>query len=961
MKAPKATPQPRSRKGTRRRNNGTQRGRAAEPNARKNILIRGARVHNLKNVSLELPRNSLIVITGVSGSGKSSLAFDTIYAEGQRRFVESLSSYARQFLERMDKPDVDFIEGISPAIAIEQKPTTKNPRSTVGTTTEIYDYLRLLFARIGKTFCRNCGQLVQRDSVRTVREALLRETGKRTELKLYVYFPLRAHADATLAEELENLKKQGYFRLLHNGTIIDLHEESIPRSVKKEEVRVLVDRLVLRKDDEGTRFADSLETAFAAGDGYAAVTILDDNKELSFNQHFECSRCGLRYEEPDPRLFSFNNPFGACPRCQGFGRSVGIDMDLVVPNRDLSLRDGAIQPWTTPKWHGHLRSLLRIAHDTDLRVDVPFKELTPRELEVVMNGHDGYEGINDFFKFVERKNYKIYYRILLSRYRGYTTCEQCGGARLRQEALNIRVGGKTIFDVVRMTIDEAFRFFQALELSPFELEIAKRILDELRSRLRYLVDVGIGYLTLDRQSGTLSGGESQRINLATALGSSLVGSLYVLDEPSIGLHPRDNAKLIRILKSLRDVGNTVVVVEHDADMIRAADVIVDLGPGAGEQGGEVMFQGDVKQLLKDPASITGRYLSGGSSIPVPRTRRKPSGKSIVVKGASEHNLKSIDVALPLNLFVAVTGVSGSGKSTLVHEILYGALKREKGEAVEKIGAHRSIEGAELVDGVELVDQTPIGRTPRSNPVTYINAFDQIRHLFSETQAAKIQGYTPGTFSFNIPGGRCEECEGSGIQTVEMQFLADLELTCEVCRGKRFKKEVLEIRYHEKNIDEVLKMTVADAIGFFGKYPGGKRVARQLQVLDDVGMGYVRLGQSATTLSGGEAQRVKLAAHLAGHEEGKHMLFIFDEPTTGLHFDDTAKLLKCLNALIDRGNSVLVIEHNMDVIKCADWIIDLGPEAGDGGGNIVAAARPEELAKHEDSFTGRILKDYLEGG
>ena len=923
-----------------------------------NIVIRGARVHNLKNISLELPRKKLIVLTGVSGSGKSSLAFDTIYAEGQRRFVESLSAYARQFLERMDKPDVDFIQGISPAIAIEQKTTARNPRSTVGTATEIYDYLRLLFARIGKTYCSKCGDEVKRDSVQSVIEALRARSNGRGELKLSVLFPLPDHPKASTREELENLKKQGFFRVLYKRELIDLGERTIDADIEKKDVLVLVDRLVFRPGGDDKRLADSVEMAFRAGDGYAVVAFPDEQGTLEFNQHFECPRDHIRYEEPDPRLFSFNNPFGACPKCQGFGRSVGIDMDLVVPDNGMSIRDGAIQPWTAPKWHDKLRDILRIAHKAKLRVDIPFKDLSQRELDIVMNGTEGFDGIRGFFKMVERKQYKIYYRMLLSRYRGYTLCDGCGGARLRPEALCVKVAGKSIFDVVRMTIEGAHRFFEKIDLTPFDREVARRILEELRRRLRYLVDVGIGYLTLDRLSNTLSGGESQRINLSTALGSSLVGSLYVLDEPSIGLHPRDNAKLISILKSLRDIGNTVIVVEHDADMMKAADLVVDLGPRAGESGGEVVYRGDYAGLVQAEDSITGEYLSGRKSIEVPGKRSKGSGKSIVVRGAAQNNLKSIDVRIPLNMFVAVTGVSGSGKSTLVHEILYAGLLKLKGAAADSVGRHRGIDGAELIDAVELVDQSPIGRTPRSNPVTYTGTFDLIRSLFAETQSAKIHGLTPGSFSFNVPGGRCEACEGSGVQTIEMQFLADLQLTCEVCKGKRFRKDVLEIRYREKNIDDVLGMTVSEAIRFFGAPAGSRRAAKRLQILEDVGMGYIRLGQSATTLSGGEAQRVKLATHLANQEAGKHTLFIFDEPTTGLHFDDIAKLVRALNALIERGNSVVIIEHNMDVIKCADWVIDLGPEAGERGGEIVAEGTPEAVGSREDSFTGKFLKNYL---
>ncbi len=923
------------------------------------IVIRGARVHNLRNISLELPRQTLIVLTGVSGSGKSSLAFDTIYAEGQRRFVESLSSYARQFLERMDKPDVDLIQGISPAIAIEQKTMARNPRSTVGTSTELYDYLRLLFARIGKTYCLNCGKLVQRDTVEAVVDKLLSRRKKEGELKLHILFPLHQHKDVSLNVELEHLKREGFFRVLYGDEVIDLHEQTLPSKAKPADVRVLVDRVMMRNGDSEARLADSLETALKAGDGRASIKVLGTGDEINVNQRFACSNCGTPHEEPDPRLFSFNNPFGACPKCQGFGRSVGIDMNLVVPDAMKSLREGAIQPWTAPKWHNWLRDLLRNAYDAKLRIDVPFQELDERELDIVMNGTGDFKGVNGFFRMVEGKLYKIYYRILLSRYRGYTTCDACGGARLRPEALSVRVGGSNMHDIVRMTIREVHEFFSDLTITRHEEEIAKRILTEIQRRLRYLVDVGIGYLTLDRLSNTLSGGESQRINLATALGSSLVGSLYVLDEPSIGLHPRDNAKLISILRSLRDIGNTVLVVEHDADMMRAADQIVDMGPGAGENGGEIVVQGTYEQVCAAEASVTGGYLSGRKMIALPQRRRKRSKASIVIRGAAEHNLKSIDVDIPLGLFVAVTGVSGSGKSSLVHGILYGALKSLKGSPVETIGAYRSLTGAELIDDVQLVDQTPIGRTPRSNPITYIKAFDGIRDLLAGTQAAAIHGYTPGYFSFNVEGGRCDACEGSGIQTVEMQFLADLELVCEVCKGKRYKKEVLEVRYRGKNVDEILSMTVDEAIAFFSAHPSGRVVAKKLSVLHDVGMGYIRLGQSATTLSGGEAQRVKLAAHLASRDDGRRILYILDEPTTGLHFDDISKLLSALNALVDGGNSVLVIEHNMDVVKCADWIIDLGPDAGDEGGRVVAAGTPEEIARSRTSVTGKFLRNYLE--
>ncbi len=927
------------------------------------IVIRGARVHNLKNVSLDLPRNALIVITGVSGSGKSSLAFDTIYAEGQRRYVESLSSYARQFLERMDKPDVDLIQGISPAMAIEQKTNTRNPRSTVGTATEIYDYLRVLFARIGKTYCRNCGKLVTRDSVRTVQEAILGlmgsgATAPDAPLKILVAFPLPHHERETLAQTVLNLKKEGFFRVIVGGGILDLNEGSVPSRTRIQDILVLVDRLSVRRGDENGRLADSAETAFAAGSGRAVILIPEQEKQLQFNQNFACNDCHISYEEPDPRLFSFNNPFGACPECQGFGRAVGIDMDLVVPDKDRSLRDGAIVPWTTPKFAEHLRTLVRVAPAAGVRLDVPYRHLTSAEHQILQDGYGDFTGLSGFFRMVERKSYKIYYRVLLSRYRGYTTCPACGGARLRSEALQVRIADHNIASVVSMTITRARRFFDTLELPVYEFTVARRILGELRKRLGYLDDVGIGYLTLDRLSSTLSGGESQRINLATSLGSSLVGAVYVLDEPSIGLHPRDNARLIRILSALRDAGNTVVVVEHDPEMMRAADVLVDLGPGAGEMGGEVVYAGPLEGVMREKRSLTGEYLAGRKSIPVPRRRRGAGGPAVAVRGASEHNLKSIDVSFPLNCLVCVTGVSGSGKSTLVHQILYGGLQRALGSPGAPAGRYRLIEGTQFVSAVEMVDQSPIGRTPRSNPVTYIGVFDLIRNLFASTPAAKVHGMKPGQFSFNVPGGRCEACEGDGVVKVEMQFLADLFLPCESCKGKRYKAEVLDIRYHGKNIDDVLSMTVSEAIRFFGAEGSGKRVAEKLRVLDDVGLGYIRLGQPATSLSGGEAQRVKLAAHLGTPQGERSTIFIFDEPTTGLHFDDIAKLVRCFDALIDAGNSVVVIEHNLDVIKCADHIIDLGPGAGEEGGEVVAAGTPEEVAMVPASHTGRFLGSLL---
>lgn len=942
------------------RGNGVAAQKAGDRNGRqqqnRTLVIRNANVHNLKSVSLELPRNQLIVVTGVSGSGKSSLAFDTIYAEGQRRFVESLSSYARQFLARMPKPDVESITGLAPAIAIEQKTISKNPRSLVATTTEVYDFLRVFYARIGTTICKNCNQPVRKDTPRTVQERLRQlPDGAR----LHVLFPLHAHDKHTLPQEFENLRQKGFFRVTigESAEIIDLNENP-PKNVAKDDLFVLADRLVKRDDPETmTRIADAVQTAFNEGDGRAVVAVLETGEHLRFSTRYECAGCGIRYEEPSPKLFSFNNPFGACPECQGFGRAVGIDMELVFPDPIKTIRQGAISPFTTPKHSEHYNKLLKVAPKAGLRLDVPMSQLTEQEWGMVMDGFDGYIGVNGFFKMVDEQTYKMHYRVFLSRYRGYTTCPKCKGARLRTSAARVFVHGKSIPNLIAMTIQQANDWFAQLQLTQYEQDVADRLLTEIRGRLRLLDDVGLGYLRLDRLSHTLSGGESQRINLATSIGSKLVEAMYVLDEPSIGLHSRDTERLIRIMKSLRDLGNTVIVVEHDPDIIRAADVVVDIGPKAGEHGGTITFQGSVPQLLRAENSLTGAYLTGAKSVDLPKQRRKPGKEQITLRGASEHNLKSIDVTFPLRTLTVVTGVSGSGKSTLVHEILYPALAHLKGDSGKLPKRLAGIDGAQFVGGVEMVDQSPIGRTPRSNPITYVKAFDAIRDLYALTPGARLHGWKPGYFSFNVPGGRCEACQGEGVVKVEMQFLADLYLTCEVCKGRRFNREVLNATWRGKNIVDVLGMTVDEALEFFH---GERRVTSRLKGLHDVGLGYIRLGQPATTLSGGEAQRVKLAANLVAPAHD-HTLFILDEPTTGLHFDDIATLLRSFNALIDAGHSLIVIEHNLDVIRAADWVIDLGPEAGESGGHVVAEGTPEQVAQSEQSHTGQFLRKVLATG
>jgi excinuclease ABC subunit A len=977
------------------------------------LVVRGARTHNLKNVDLTLPTGKLIIVTGVSGSGKSSLAFDTIYAEGQRRYVESLSAYARQFLERMEKPDVDRIDGIAPAIAIRQKNSVRNPRSTVGTTTEIHDYMRLLFARVGRTFCRRCGREVVRETAEVVARRLA-ELPARTRLLLGFDLPVIeasplvngdaqhevdelseagddngngnggllpglkdvaaakeqpgvGHA-AAVAATIEALRRKGFGRLLVGDQAVLFDEVNRAALIGQATLQVVVDRIQRGDDDPRQRLTDSIETAYREGggaawaveqppasgsDSSAAVNV----RRHRFSERFECRECGITYEDPQPRLFSFNNPFGACPTCHGFGNIIELDMDLVVPDPSKSIAQNAIEPWSKPHYRSQLAELKRAAKKGRVRLDTPWSELTEEERKFVVDGGDGYDGVRGFFRWLERKKYKVHVRVFLSRYRGYLTCPDCGGARLRREARDVRVAGQTIDQVSALTVRQAQDFFATLELSEKEQAIAEKILKEIRRRLAFLRDVGLDYLTLDRLSATLSGGEAQRINLATSLGSALVGTLYVLDEPSIGLHSRDNLRLIDILRQLRDQGNTVLVVEHDADMIKVGDHIVDLGLGAGEQGGRVVFSGPLDGLMREARSLTSKYLRQELAIPVPTHRRRGTGQKLRLAGASEHNLKDLEIAIPLNTLTCVTGVSGSGKSTLVHDVLYAAIKRAKGGWDRRVGAYRTLEGTELITDAVLVDQAPIGRTPRSNPVTYLKAFDPIRELFAATKDARSRGLTASHFSFNVPGGRCEACQGEGEVRVEMQFLADVFVPCDQCDGKRFKPQVLEVRYRGRTIHQVLDLTVREALAFFSSSP---KVLRRLQVLDEIGLGYLRLGQPATTLSGGEAQRIKIAAHLSSHT-GERLLYILDEPTTGLHFDDIAKLLTAFRKLLEAGNSLLVIEHNLDVIKTADYIIDLGPEGGDAGGAVVATGTPEQVAQVEGSHTGRYLRATLAEG
>lgn len=933
------------------------------------ISVHGARVHNLKNVSVSLPHNKLTVITGVSGSGKSSLAFDTIYAEGQRRFVESLSAYARQFLERMDKPDVDEITGIAPAIAIRQKNSTKNPRSTVATQTEIYDYLRLLFARAGQTFCHVCNREVKKDSPESAADETLAELQEGT--RFYLLFPVQSEAapvatkakskarakptsiDLSVQAYLISLLQQGFSRLYRAGEIIELTRPEDYSHQDFFETYVLIDRLKASSEVR-QRLVDSLEICFREGHSAIVQPAEGSAQALKFSDRYICKYDGTQYEEPEPQLFSFNSPFGACPTCQGFGNTIGVDYGLVISNPLLSIKDGAVGPFTRPAHAWAQKELLKYAASANIDIKKPFVDLEDYQQNCIIYGDEGWRGVKGFFQWLDTKKYKLHVRVFLAKYRGYTRCPDCNGTRLRQAARDVKISGRSLSEILEFSITDTSAFFETLEFSPERATVAEKLLLEIRRRLKFLVDVGLDYLTLNRLAATLSGGEAQRIQLATNLGSLLVGTLYVLDEPSIGLHPRDNARLVKILEGLRDIGNTLLVVEHDEETMRAADHIIDIGPFAGELGGEVVFEGTFKQLMTDKNSLTARYLRGDSEIKIPTTRRKPSNEAIKIVGAREHNLKNISVELPLEMLVCITGVSGSGKSTLVHDVVYAGLKKQKGEWNAHVGLFKEISGSENIHDVVLVDQSPIGRTPRSNPATYIKAYDAIREVYAATQGSKSKGFGSSHFSFNVPGGRCETCQGSGTVTVEMQFLADVELVCEDCRGTRFKDEVLAVRYKGKNVAEALELTVREAIYFFKDV---KKLVNRLKVLDAVGLGYLRLGQSATTLSGGEAQRVKLASYLAQTNNSK-TLFIFDEPTTGLHFEDINKLLSAFRALIDNGSSLIVIEHNLDVIKTADWVIDLGPEGGIGGGEVVATGSPEKIAKNKKSHTGRYLKGIL---
>lgn len=930
------------------------------------IKIRGARQHNLKNIDIDIPKNKLVVITGLSGSGKSSLAFDTIYAEGQRRYVESLSAYARQFLELMEKPDVDIIEGLSPAISIEQRNPSHNPRSTVGTVTEIYDYLRLLFARIGIAHCPKCGKLVKPQSSQQIIDSIMK---LEDQTMIYILAPLVKARTGTYEELFSRLLKEGFTRVRIDNKIYELEESIKLDRYKKHSIDILVDRIKISSETK-SRIADSVETSLKHSKGLVAVAVIDENKNIKsetvYSEHYSCTECGINIPEMEPRLFSFNAPQGACPECGGLGNKIEVDEDLVVPDKTRTIAQGVVRAWSEPittrthrwknSWGGYYNEILEnICKENKIPMNKPWTELTDRQKDIILYGKDDFEGVitNLQRRYSETESDFVKNEIY-SKYMSKKLCPSCKGARLKKEARFVFINGKSIVDITSLSVTKACEFFDNIRLNEKEQLIAKAILKEIKARISFLNNVGLGYLNLDRESATLSGGEAQRIHLATQIGSGLTGVLYVLDEPSIGLHQKDNQKLLNTLETLRDLGNTLIVVEHDEDTMLQSDYLIDLGPGAGIHGGKIVAQGTVKEVLKNNKSLTAQYLNGKITIPVPEKRRKTNSKWLSIKGAEQFNLKKIDVDIPLGLFVCVTGVSGSGKSTLVHEIIYKALSNKLYGSKDLPGKHKEMEGLENIDKVIIVDQSPIGRTPRSNPVTYTGAWAMIRDLFAQTPQAKARGYMPGRFSFNVKGGRCENCQGDGTLQIEMQFLPDIFVKCDVCGGKRFNEETLQIKYKDKNISEVLDMTVEEAVKFFENIPKLKKI---LETLNDVGLGYIRIGQSSTTLSGGEAQRIKLATELSKRGTGR-TLYILDEPTTGLHFADIGKLLEVLHKLVYAGNTVLVIEHNLDVIKTSDWVIDLGPDGGDGGGRIVASGTPESVVKNDKSYTGKFLKKYL---